>query len=85
MLKLLSQALDVWITINVKINNLKTLLGSAHLSRKNKDTSTILLQGLDVKNLDLEKQPQLFIRNNVEQVTQLLEPCFNNKLLNIGK
>lgn len=84
-LELLSQALEVWPTANVKFNYLEKLLSSLQPSGQNKDPSTALAQGLDVMNKVLEKQPHLFIRNNVHQITQLLEPCFNSKLLDIGK
>ncbi|GLJ07095.1 hypothetical protein SUGI_0058030 [Cryptomeria japonica] len=84
-LELLSQALEVWPTANIKFNYLEKLLSSLQPSGQSKDPSTALAQGLDVMNKVLEKQPHLFIRNNVQQITQLLEPCFNSKLLDIGK
>eukprot|EP01018_Ginkgo_biloba_P025934 Gb_02841 [translate_table: standard] len=84
-LELLSQALEVWPIANVKFNYLEKLLRSLQPSGQNKGPSTALAQGLDVMNKVLEKQPQLFIRNNVQQITQLLEPSSNSKLLDIGK
>ena len=70
-LELLSQALEVWPTANVKFNYLEKLLSSLQPPGKNKDPSTALAQGLDVMNKVLEKQPHLFIRNNVQQITQV--------------
>eukprot|EP00252_Welwitschia_mirabilis_P021819 TRINITY_DN5712_c0_g1_i1.p1 TRINITY_DN5712_c0_g1~~TRINITY_DN5712_c0_g1_i1.p1 ORF type:complete len:3567 (+),score=681.06 TRINITY_DN5712_c0_g1_i1:1467-10703(+) len=84
-LNLLSQALEVWPTANIKFNYLEKLLTSLNPSGQSKDPSIALAQGLDVMNKVLAKQPHLFIRNNVQQITQLLEPCFNSKLPDIGK
>ncbi|KAJ6762415.1 ATAXIA TELANGIECTASIA MUTATED ATM -RELATED [Salix koriyanagi] len=52
---------------------------------ESKDPSTALAQGLDVMNKVLEKQPHLFIRNNINQISQILEPCFKQKMLDAGK
>ncbi|KAH0969082.1 hypothetical protein GBA52_029049 [Prunus armeniaca] len=73
-LELLSQALEVWPTANVKFNYLEKLLSS--IQPQSKDPSTALAQGLDVMNKVLEKQPHLFIRNNINQISQkqLLTP-----------
>lgn len=83
-LELLSQALEVWPNANVKFNYLEKLLSSAQPSQS-KDPSTALAQGLDVMNKVLEKQPHLFIRNNINQISQILEPCFKYKMLDAGK
>ncbi|CAI9110926.1 OLC1v1011036C1 [Oldenlandia corymbosa var. corymbosa] len=83
-LELLSQALEVWPNANVKFNYLEKLLSSISPSQS-KDPSTALAQGLDVMNKVLEKQPHLFIRNNINQISQILEPCFQNKMLDAGK
>ncbi|PON42677.1 hypothetical protein PanWU01x14_279900 [Parasponia andersonii] len=50
-----------------------------------KDFSTVLAQGLNVMNKVLEKQPHLFVRNNINQISQILEPCFKYKFLDAGK
>ncbi|XP_059293060.1 uncharacterized protein LOC132046449 isoform X1 [Lycium ferocissimum] len=83
-LDLLSQALEVWPNANVKFNYLEKLLSSIPPSQS-KDPSTALAQGLDVMNKVLEKQPHLFIRNNINQISQILEPCFKYKVLDAGK
>ncbi|KAL8143397.1 hypothetical protein V2J09_016429 [Rumex salicifolius] len=83
-LELLSQALEVWPNANVKFNYLEKLLSSIQPSQS-KDPATALAQGLDVMNRVLEKQPHLFIRNNIGQISQILEPCFKLKLLDTGK
>uniref|UniRef100_A0A6N2M667 FAT domain-containing protein n=1 Tax=Salix viminalis TaxID=40686 RepID=A0A6N2M667_SALVM len=83
-LELLSQALEVWPNANVKFNYLEKLLTSMQPSQS-KDPSTALAQGLDVMNKVLEKQPHLFIRNNINQISQILEPCFKQKMLDAGK
>ncbi|KAJ7944171.1 Transformation/transcription domain-associated protein [Quillaja saponaria] len=83
-LELLSQALEVWPNANVKFNYLEKLLGSLQPSQA-KDPSTALAQGLDVINKVLEKQPNLFISNNVKQISQILELCFKHKMLDSGK
>ncbi|KAJ7953120.1 Transformation/transcription domain-associated protein [Quillaja saponaria] len=83
-LELLSQALEVWPSANVKFNYLEKLLGSLQPSQA-KDPATALAQGLDVVNKVLEKQPQLFIRNNINQISQILELCFKHKMLDAGK
>ncbi|KAF5735955.1 Phosphatidylinositol 3- and 4-kinase family protein with FAT domain isoform 1 [Tripterygium wilfordii] len=82
--ELLSQALEVWPNANVKFNYLEKLLSSLQPSQS-KDPSTALAQGLDVMNKVLEKQPHLFIRNNINQISQILEPCFKYKVLDAGK
>lgn len=69
-LELLSQALDVWPNANVKFNYLEKLLSSIQPTQS-KDPSTALAQGLDVMNKVLEKQPHLFIRNNISQISQV--------------
>ncbi|XVE82488.1 hypothetical protein DITRI_Ditri16bG0008800 [Diplodiscus trichospermus] len=83
-LDLLSQALEVWPTANVKFNYLEKLLSSVQPSQS-KDPSMCLAQGLDVMNKVLEKQPQLFIRNNISQISQILEPCFKYRMSDAGK
>ncbi|GLU19769.1 hypothetical protein SLE2022_359970 [Rubroshorea leprosula] len=83
-LDLLSQALEVWPNANVKFNYLEKLLSTIQPSQS-KDPSTALAQGLDVMNKVLEKQPHLFIRNNITQINQILEPCFKFKMLVAGK
>ncbi|KAI9394585.1 hypothetical protein POPTR_005G114300v4 [Populus trichocarpa] len=83
-LELLSQALEVWPNANVKFNYLEKLFNSMQPSQS-KDPSTALAQGLDVMNKVLEKQPHLFIRNNINQISQILEPCFKQKMLDAGK
>ncbi|CDY29210.1 BnaA06g25470D [Brassica napus] len=83
-LDLLSQALEVWPNANVKFNYLEKLLSSMPPSQSS-DPSTALAQGLDVMNKVLEKQPHLFIRNNINQISQILEPCFKTKMLDAGK
>ncbi|XP_077231461.1 uncharacterized protein LOC143864410 isoform X2 [Tasmannia lanceolata] len=83
-LELLSQALEVWPNANVKFNYLEKLLSSLQPSQA-KDPATALAQGLDVMNKVLEKQPHLFIRNNINQISQILEPCFTSKMLDAGK
>ncbi|GJS29218.1 transformation/transcription domain-associated protein-like protein isoform X2 [Tanacetum coccineum] len=83
-LDLLSQALEVWPNANVKFNYLEKLLSSIPPTQS-KDPSTALAQGLDVMNKVLEKQPHLFIRNNIIHITQILEPCFKYKMLDAGK
>lgn len=65
----LSQALEVWPNANVKFNYLEKLLGSMLPSQS--DPSTALAQGLDVMNKVLEKQPHLFIKNNINQIAQV--------------
>ncbi|KAL0449733.1 UNVERIFIED_CONTAM: putative transcription-associated protein 1 [Sesamum latifolium] len=82
-LELLSQALEVWPSANVKFNYLEKLLSSTP-SSQSKDPSTALSQGLDVMNKVLEKQPHLFVRNNINQISQILEPCFKFKMLDAG-
>ena len=72
-LELLSQALEVWPTANVKFNYLEKLLSS--IQPPSKDPSTALAQGLDVMNKVLEKQPHLFIRNNLNQISQVCNYC----------
>ncbi|CAL5373324.1 unnamed protein product [Camellia sinensis] len=83
-LDLLSQALEVWPNANVKFNYLEKLLSCIQPSQS-KDPSTALALGLDVMNKVLEKQPHLFIRNNINQISQILEPCFKYKMLDAGK
>ncbi|KAL8472429.1 hypothetical protein ACS0TY_029584 [Phlomoides rotata] len=82
-LELLSQALEVWPNANVKFNYLEKLLSSTP-SSQSKDPSTALSQGLDVMNKVLEKQQHLFVRNNINQISQILEPCFKFKMLDAG-
>ncbi|XP_047320592.1 transformation/transcription domain-associated protein-like [Impatiens glandulifera] len=83
-LDLLSQALEVWPTANIKFNYLEKMLNNIQPSQS-KDPSTALAQGLDVMNRVLEKQPHIFIRNNINHITQVLEPCFKYKVLDAGK
>lgn len=83
-LDLLSQALEVWPHANVKFNYLEKLLSSIQPSQS-KDPSTALAQGLDVMNKVLEKQAHLFIKNNISQISQILEPCFKYKMLDAGR
>lgn len=68
-LELLSQALEVWPNANVKFNYLERLL--SNVPSQSKDPSTALAQGLDVMNKILEKQPHLFIKNNINQISQV--------------
>ncbi|KAK8962950.1 hypothetical protein KSP40_PGU020559 [Platanthera guangdongensis] len=82
-LELLTQALEVWPNANVKFNYLEKLLGNMQPS-PTKDPATALAQGLDVMNKVLEKQPRIFIRNNINHISQILEPCFS-KMLDAGK
>ncbi|WVZ66880.1 hypothetical protein U9M48_016041 [Paspalum notatum var. saurae] len=92
-LDLLTQALEVWPNANVKFNYLEKLIGNlstspqaqAQAQSQSKDPATALAQGLDVMNKVLEKQPRLFIRNNINHISQVLDPCFNNKMLDAGK
>ncbi|KAF8410450.1 hypothetical protein HHK36_002979 [Tetracentron sinense] len=83
-LELLSQAFEVWPNANVKFNYLEKLLSNLQPSQS-KDPATALAQGLAVMNKVLEKQPHLFIRNNVNQISQILDSCFNNKMFCAGK
>lgn len=69
-LELLTQALEVWPNANVKFNYLEKLLGHLPPSQS-KDPATALAQGLDVMNKVLEKQPRLFIRNNINHISQV--------------
>jgi transformation/transcription domain-associated protein len=69
-LDLLTQALEVWPNANVKFNYLEKLLGNLTPSQS-KDPATALAQGLDVMNKVLEKQPRLFIRNNINHISQV--------------
>nr|GEW28421.1 phosphatidylinositol 3- and 4-kinase family protein with FAT domain isoform 1 [Tanacetum cinerariifolium] len=78
------QALEVWPNANVKFNYLEKLLSSIPPTQS-KDPSTALAQDLDVMNRVLEKQPHLFIRNNIIHITQILKPCFKYKMLDAGK
>ncbi|XP_048601036.1 transformation/transcription domain-associated protein [Brassica napus] len=82
-LDFLSQALEVWPNANVKFNYLEKLLGSMLPSQS--DPSAALAQGLDVMNKVLEKQPHLFIKNNISQIAQFLELSFKHKMLDAGK
>lgn len=84
-LDLLSQALEVWPNANVKFNYLEKLLNNLPPSQS-KDPSTALAQGLDVMNKVLEKQPHLFIRNNINHISQVCpwEEPFTMTLLPIG-
>jgi len=84
-LDLLTQALEVWPNANVKFNYLEKLLGNLSPTPQSKDPASALAQGLDVMNKVLEKQPRLFIRNNINHISQILEPCFGNKMLDAGK
>jgi transformation/transcription domain-associated protein len=70
-LDLLTQALEVWPNANVKFNYLEKLLGNLTPSSQSKDPATALAQGLDVMNKVLEKQPRLFIRNNINHISQV--------------
>ncbi|KAL3681984.1 hypothetical protein R1sor_000006 [Riccia sorocarpa] len=79
-LELLSQALEVWPKANIKFNHLEKLLSTLTPGTQNKDPSSALAQGLEVMNRLLEKQPYLFIRNNIQQIIQVLEPSFSRKL-----
>lgn len=69
-LELLTQALEVWPNANVKFNYLEKLLSNIQPSQS-KDPATALAQGLDVMNKVLEKQAQLFIRNNINHISQV--------------
>lgn len=68
-LDFLSQALEVWPNANVKFNYLEKLLSSMPPSQS--DPSTALAQGFDIMNKVLEKQPHLFIKNNISQISQV--------------
>ncbi|CAO2831293.1 unnamed protein product [Amaranthus hypochondriacus] len=83
-LDILSQALEVWPHANVKFNYLEKMLSSIQPSQS-KDPSTTLAQGLDIMNKVLEKQAHLFIKNNISQISQILEPCFKYKMLDAGR
>ena len=76
-LNLLTQALEVWPNANVKFNYLEKLLGNLSPTPQSKDPATALAQGLDVMNKVLEKQPRLFIRNNINYISQVIPdyPC----------
>jgi len=74
-LELLTQALEVWPNANVKFNYLEKLLGNVQPSLS-KDPSTALAQGLDVMNKVLEKQPRLFIKNNINHISQVCSTFF---------
>ncbi|XP_010497455.1 PREDICTED: probable transcription-associated protein 1, partial [Camelina sativa] len=82
-LDFLSKALEVWPNANVKFNYLEKLLSSMPPSQS--DPSTALAQGLDVMNKVLEKQPHLFIKNNISQISQFLELSFKHKMFDAGK
>lgn len=69
-LEFLSEALEVWPNASVKFNYLEKLLNSIQPSQS-KDPAIILVQSLDVMNKVLEKQPHLFIRNNINQISQV--------------
>lgn len=69
-LELLTQALEVWPNANVKFNYLEKLLSNIQPSQS-KDPATALAQGLDVMNKVLERQPRLFIRNNINHISQV--------------
>jgi len=84
-IEMLSQALEVWPTANVKFNYLEKLLISSQPLGQSKDLSTALAWSLDVMNKVLEEQPRLFILNNFQQITQLLGLCFNWEGMDIGK
>jgi transformation/transcription domain-associated protein len=73
-LDLLAQALDVWPNVNVKFNYLEKLLSNLTPSQS-KDPARALVQGLDIMNKVLEKQPRLFIRNNINHISQVVL-CF---------
>ena len=68
-LDLLSQALEVWPTANVKF--LEKLLSTVQPAGQNKDPLSAVAQGLDVMNKIMEKQPHLFVRNNVQYIIQV--------------
>lgn len=70
-LELLTQALEVWPNANVKFNYLEKLLGNMQPSQP-KDPAIALAQGLDVMNKVLEKQPLIFIRNNINHISQVI-------------
>lgn len=68
-LDLLAQALEVWPNANVKFNYLEKLL--SNLPPQSKDPVTALAQGLVVMTKVLEKQPRLFVRNNINHICQV--------------
>ena len=70
-LDLLSQALEVWPTANVKFHYLEKLLSTVQPAGQNKDPLSAVAQGLDVMNKIMEKQPHLFVRNNVQYIIQV--------------
>ncbi len=78
-LELLTQALEVWPNANVKFNYLEKILTSLQPPGQSKDPLTALAQGLDVMNKVLEKQPQLFIRNNVQHIIQVMDLICDDK------
>jgi transformation/transcription domain-associated protein len=82
-LELLTQALEVWPNANVKFNYLEKILTSLQPTGQSKDPLTALAQGLDVMNKVLEKQPQLFIRNNVQHIIQVMDLICDDKELYI--
>ena len=70
-LDLLSQSLEVWPTANVKFHYLEKLLSTVQPAGQNKDPLSAVAQGLDVMNKIMEKQPHLFVRNNVQYIIQV--------------
>ena len=84
-LELLSQALEVWPNANVKFNDLERLPRSIQQSQS-KDPSTALAQCLDVMNKVLENRPHFFIRNNINQISQVchwnMDPFFFEQACN---
>ena len=64
-IEMLSEALELWPTANVKFHSVENLL------KLSKNHPTRLAQGLDVMNKVIEKQPHLFIGNNIQHITQV--------------
>jgi len=79
-LELLTQALDVWPHANVKFNYLEKILSAQQPAGQSKDPATALAQGLDVMNKAVEKQPHLFIRNNVHHIIQVRSVNFRRRI-----
>lgn len=83
-LELLTQALEVWPHANVKFNYLEKILSAQQPVGQSKDPSTALSQGLDVMNKAVEKQPHLFIRNNVHHIIQVRSVKFVRRMCIAG-
>lgn len=74
---ILSEALDVWPCGGIKLDYLEKMLSSSQLTQA-KDPAAALIQGLDVLNKILEKQPHIVIQKNcnyIFQVSMQKPPC----------